>query len=364
MKLFTPGPVTLPNEVLKAMTKPIISHRSSAFKKLYEEIELKLIKLLDTKNGMIAILAGTGTTAVDAMAWSLTKRGEKVLVPIAGEFGKRLAETLQRRGADVVKLIVNPRKGNEFTKVAEYIERRDVNAIALVHNETSTGLTYRDLETLAKYCRKYDIKLLVDAVSSFCGEELSLRWGLTAIAIASHKALAAPPGVCFVVLNEEAIETLKRYELNDVPLLLDLRKYVEFNARKETPYTPTLSVLYAVNATLARVLKIGISRFIEMHRERASLLYKEIPKLGLEPYVVEERYRSNTVATFLTDVSAAKIKNELEKRGFMIATGMGELKERMIRVGTMGDLSLDDVRRLINTLNEVMTQLNNQQSKH
>jgi len=101
-----------------------------------------------------------------------------------------------------------------------------------------------------------------------------------------------------------------------------------------------------------------------MHRERASLLYKEIPKLGLEPYVVEERYRSNTVATFLTDVSAAKIKNELEKRGFMIATGMGELKERMIRVGTMGDLSLDDVRRLINTLNEVMTQLNNQQSKH
>ncbi len=362
MKLFTPGPVSLPNEVLEAMTKPVISHRSSAFRKLYEEIETKLIKLFDAGNGMVAILAGTGTTAVDAMAWSLVERGEKVLVPIMGEFGKRFAETLRRRGANVVEMVADPRKGVELAKIVEIIESHSIDVVALVHNETSTGLAYRDLEALARYCQKRSVKLLVDAVSSFCGEELSLRWGLTAVATASHKALAAPPGACFVALGEEAVEMLKRSELNDVPLLLDLRRYVEFDARGETPFTPAISVLYAVNVALDRVLRIGLSRFVEMHRERASLLYREVPKLGLEPFVVEERYRSNTVATFLTNIDATKIKNELEKRGFVIATGMKEFRERMIRVGTMGDLGLDDVKELINALSEVLVELGSSRS--
>ncbi len=348
--LMTAGPVECCPRVLEACSKKMISHRGPEFRKLFNSIEERLNKFL--RASFTAIIAGTGTTAVDAMCWSLVARGEKVAVVIHGEFGERMAETLRRRGAKVIELRANPGRWVPLERLREVLDE-GVDAVALVHNETSTGLLYAELSEIAEECSKRGVKLLVDTVSSAFGEHLDLpNRGTWAIAYASHKALAAPPGACFVSMSSEAVEELGKMRL-DVPLLLDLSRYIEFAKKLETPYTPPISVLWGVEEALNIIEETGLRNWIEAHRERASILYQKLPELGLEPLVKDSKHRSNTVAAFLHP-RACEIVEELRIRGFIVSRGMGSLKNKALRIGVMGCIGVDDVQRLVEELESIV----------
>jgi aspartate aminotransferase-like enzyme len=351
-KLFTPGPVEVPEEVLKASYSRVVSHRGEEFRKLYQRVARLLARLYRLDKGFVAVLAGSGTTAVDAMAWSLVKRGERVLVPVHGEFGWRLAETLKRRGARVEVLEAGkPGAPVSADDVIGRIECGGFDAVAIVHNETSVGLAYRDLPRLASAAARASVKLLVDTVSGLGGEEFDMRWSVTAAASASQKAIAAPPGAAFVAVRG------KPSYADDIPLVLDLARYERFSLRNETPFTPPVTILYALLAALERIERIGYERYVMQHRERARILYEELPRYGLQPLVEDERYRSNTVAAFYTPVNASRLKRELERRGYIIATGIGELKDKIVRIGVMGDISVEDVQSLVEAIGDSVRRL-------
>jgi len=155
------------------------------------------------------------------------------------------------------------------------------------------------------------------------------------------------------MVSNSVIEDIEKNS-RDVPLLLDLKKYIDFSHRNETPFTPCIPVLYALREALNIILEKGIENYIAEHSLRASILYKEAQRLGLEPLVKSERYRSSTVVALRTPINAIEIKKCMERLGYVIATGIGKDKEFLIRIGTMGCITVEDLRGLVSALRECL----------
>lgn len=340
---------------MKEISRPVVSHRSQEFREILSDVVEGLTRIFGLDSGNIAVLAGSGTTAVDAMIWSLVSPGDEILALVHGEFGRRAVASAEMRGAKVEVLEAPLGKVVDPELVKERIEEGEYTHLLLVHNETSTGVAYRQLARVAEAAKDRGMLVLVDAVSGLGGEELHMsRWHLDAVASCSHKALASPPGVSFVALSDEAVNGLR----GELPPILDLRRYVDFYAgRKETPFTPAVNNLYALRRALELIINMGIDAYVELHRRKASLLYRELPRLGLPP-LPDEPVRSNTVTVFRTgDMNAKEVVSLLLERGFRIASGMKDSAKHLIRIGTMGNTSLEDLRELIDLLSEVIEEL-------
>ncbi len=351
--LLTPGPVTVHPEALKAMARQVVSHRSQEFRELLASVREKLARVYG--GGEVLVLTGSGTLAVDSMAWSLVEPGERVLVVSHGEFGGRLAESLRRRGA-AVETLEPPEPGVavDAGEVAARLERGGYAAVALVYTETSLGLSYRDAEAVAKAAREAGALVLVDAVSALAGERVPPPPLVDAVASASQKALAAPPGLGFVAVSEAALERMARLR-SPPPPYLDLAKVARFHReRVETPFTPAVNLLYALDKALDLILDVGVDAWVERHERRARLLYERLPRLGLEPVVAEPRYRANTVAAFYTPVPSSRLAEALARRCIRVARGMGELRERVVRISTMGWLGDEVYEQLPAVIGEAL----------
>lgn len=332
--LLTPGPVMLHERVVRAQAVQAVSHRSEGFRRVLDEVRRLLVEIAG--GGEALVLTGSGTLAVESMAWSLTRPGDRVLVVSHGEFGERLADTLRRRGA-VVDPVEAPRPGAPvpLDAVLGRLETRAYDAVAVVYTETSMGLSYREVEKIAEAGHAAGARVLVDAVSAFAGEPVPAPGTVDAVATASQKALAGPPGLGFVLVDEEVARLLEeRGAPGPVPNYLDLGKVARFHRRRrETPYTPAVTLLNAMVEALRLIDEYGAAQWRTRHRLRAERLYSSMP---LEPLVSSPEHRAWTLAAFRTPVPSSVLAEELARRGIRVARGMGELRDRVVRVSTMG----------------------------
>ena len=196
---------------------------------------------------------------------------------------------------------------------------------------------------------------MVDSVSSLGGMPFSMYSGLWASASTSHKALGAPPGASFVALSSEAIEYLSKNRGDArIPPAIDLSRYIRYAARSETPFTPPVNLLYALDTALDKLLSKGLDYSIEEHRSRASLVYEGLEKLGFTPVPLSYELRSNTVTAFWSPLDAVDLKRRLEERGYIIATGMGAYKRKMIRVGVMGAVSASHIKGFVGAVEDIV----------
>ena len=344
--LLVPGPTNVPEEVLREAARRLVSHRASRFHELYDDLREKLKKILGT-SGEVVVLTTSGTGAVEAMVACLVSRGCKALVPSTGEFSSRLIETLRIHGARVVEVEAEVGSAPSLSEVLEKIESENPDVVAAVYNDTSPGVRLSYLKELCKAAKSVGALTLVDAVSAVGGEELRVdEWGIDAIAGASQKCLAAPPGVSFVALSSEAVNSLR--ERPDT-FYLDLHKYLRFAEKSETPFTPAVTLFYALRAALDRILRVGVDNWIADHAIRAQALYSSLEKLSLKPFVKPE-FRSRTVLSFRLPgkVKVPALKRSLAfKYGIYVAGGLGHLKDEIIRVGNMGSLKLRDMISLV-----------------
>ncbi len=332
--------------MLAAASRPVASHRSREFRELLREVTGLLRGLLGVDGGEALVLAGSGTTAVDAMAWSLVPPGERVLVLNWGEFGGRLAATLRLRGARVELLEAPWGSAVDVDAAVRAAVRGGYRYAAVVHNETSTGVAYRALRGLAESLSAEGVRLLVDTVSGAGGEEFTLSWGAYAAATCSHKALASVPGVAIVALSRWAVEELGDSPPAPAPPSLDLARHLRFlRERGETPFTPPVNALYALREALREIAGVGLGEWLAMHKRRAEIVYSA----GLQPLPREEELWSRTVAA-LRVWDALEAKRVLEDEGFLVAAGMGPLKRSVIRVGLMGHHGLEEFRALADAL--------------
>ncbi|BFI74205.1 alanine--glyoxylate aminotransferase family protein [Sulfurisphaera ohwakuensis] len=339
--LLIPGPVEVPRSVREASTL-VVNHRSEKFRGIVRKLESLMNKHFSASR--TALLTGSGTLAVEAMVYSLIKPNEKVISFPYGEFGNRLVDSLRRRGAQVK---VYEKKIGEIFSIDEIKkaldENKDATAVALVHNETSSGMAFRNLEDVVSEVKRRGLKLLVDSVSGFAAYKLLVNeWKIDAVATGSQKALASVPGMSFVALSDDGIEEIQGESL---PSYLDISLHLKFQDKGETPFTPAVGVF---NASLraAELLEIeGIENRWKRHEACARFVREVLSSYGFLLFGNENNF-SNTVVAGIPPIPDYR-KKLLNEFNIEISGGMGELKEKIVRIGLLGVVDSRAVNKLL-----------------
>jgi aspartate aminotransferase-like enzyme len=344
--LFIPGPVTVAEAVLVASAVPLIDHRGPEFKALLERLSSGMKPIFGTEQGEVLVLGGSGTGGLEAAATSMFGPGDRVLACPMGEFGKRFAAIATTFGCDVDVLETAWGQAVDPAALRAKLDTagdRPYTGIMLTHNETSTG-TQNDMAALAAAIRGHDAFVIVDSVSGLGASPFDMdAWGFDVVVTASQKVLAAPPGLALVAVAPRAWEKIAT---NAAPrFYFDLRKARHFATLGQTPWTPPVSVCFALEAALREYERLGAPVAYERHARYAEAIRKAAKALGLSLFSAEGAHSPTVVAICVPDgVDGDAVRKRMrEDRGVVIGGGQGELKGRIVRIGTMGDLSQTDV---------------------
>lgn len=345
--LFTAGPVEVRRDVLKAMTKPMITHRSSDYKKLHHSVVERLKELLGTENDIFLIPASS-TGAMEAGVRSAVSRN--ILHLTCGSFAERWVEISRSNGKTAT--VVSTEWGKAIVPELIGSAADGVEAVAVTHNESSTGVM-NPLESIAAHLRKTpDVLLMVDAVTSAFGNIIDMKSVKPDLLLfGTQKALALPPGMAIAVVSERLLERAKGVE--DRGRYLDLVEIKEFADRDLVPTTPPISLLYALDYQLDRIKDEGMQKRADRHFRMAEMARKwASDHMSL---FSQEGFHSNTI-TCVNNTSGMDFKQideGLAKRGYQIAEGYGKLKSKTFRIGHMGDLTTEEMGGLLDSLTEV-----------
>jgi aspartate aminotransferase-like enzyme len=342
--LFLPGPVMVAPPVLRAMDRPMIDHRGPEFAEMLERIAAALRPVFGTR-GEIAILGSSGTGAMEALVANLFAPGDRLLSCPVGSFGKRFAGIATAYGC-IVEILETPLGAAVDPAALQARLRADgeksIAGVLLTHNETSTGVA-NDMAALAPMLRDHGAITLVDSVSGMGASEFRMdEWGYDAVATASQKAFAAPPGVAMVAVSPRARERLEDPAL--ARFYFDLRRALEFSHVGQTPWTPPISILYALDAALARYHAAGMQAAFERHTRYANGVRGSLQRLGFTLLSQPGAHSDTIVAAYPPPgVDPNPLLQALrEECGIVLSGGQAELAGKIVRFGTMGDVDESD----------------------
>lgn len=353
--IMLPGPTNISDRVMRAMAKPIISHRGSEFHALHESILKNLRYVFQTKNDVF-VLTSSGTGGAYCAIGNIVNPNDKVIIPVFGVFSQRMRDKIVRCGGSAVELPLEWGEAPTADQIARIVEReKDAKAIAIVYNETSTGVTVRDLPKIGRIAQENNLILVVDAISVLGGDRLPVdEWGVDICVVGSQKCLACPPGLATVSVSDRAWEVVEKTAAR--PYYFDLVKMREFGAKIETPFTPAVSLFYALDEALKMIREEGLEKRFKRHSTCARAFYRAVEALKLKPFP-NEKVRSNTVIAVnmpaeVDNTELRKIMREQYK--VSVAGGQGKLKKLIIRIGCMGIVSENETIRTIDALEEAL----------
>ncbi|MDH5438296.1 MAG: alanine--glyoxylate aminotransferase family protein [Candidatus Bathyarchaeota archaeon] len=356
--IMLPGPTNLSDRVMQAMTKPIISHREPEFHALHQSILNNLRYVFQTKNDVF-VLTSSGTGGVYCAISNIVNPNDKVIIPVFGVFSQRMKEKIVRCGGKPVELPLKWGEAPTAEQIEHIVEKEgDVKAIALMYNETSTGVTVRDLPKIGRIARENNLILVVDAISVLGGDRLPVdEWGIDVCVVGSQKCLACPPGLAMVSVSDRAWEVIEKTAAR--PYYFDLVKMKEFSAKNETPYTPAVPLFYALDEALKMIREEGLEKRFKRHSTCARAFYKAVEALKLKPFP-NEKVRSNTVIAVnmpagVNNTELRKIMREQHK--VSVAGGQSKLKESIIRIGCLGIISEKETIPTIEALEDALSAL-------
>lgn len=354
-----PGPTNVPNRVMRAMLAPIINHRSDDFVELYTDVVAKTQQVFQTQNDIVA-LSASGTGAVEAGVVNVVKKGDKVIVPVNGEFSTRLSQLIEGQGANVIKLQTPPGENASFDQIKEAFDNnKDVKAFYVVHNETSTGTMVNYLDKISDLTSRNDAFYVVDSVSLLGGADLQVdKWNIDVCLTGSQKAIAAPPGISPVSVSAKA----KKYMIENPPATyyFNLARYFKYyDEEKHTPFTPALPLLYAYREALSIMLEEGLQNVFRRHKVCSDSLYAGLSAMGLSPFAKEEDRSISIVAlNYLDGLEDKTFRSTLaDKFKVLVAGGFGNLKGKVFRVGCMGEVSPYHVMRTISAISATLSMM-------
>jgi predicted phosphoserine aminotransferase len=354
-RFFLPGPTEVHPEVLAAQDGQMIGHRGQAIEDLFASIDKGLKPVFKTERPVIV-----STSSASGLMEAAVRNGVvdgTVLSLVNGAFSDRFAKIAVSCGLEVERFEVEWGQVHSPVAIAERLARGGYDAVTLSHSETSTG-ALQDLEAIAGIVGQYDdTLLLVDSVTGIGGAETHTDgWGIDFILTGSQKALALPPGLAFGVANEAMLERSRKapakgWYFDLVTLHTQIREH-------QTPATPAISLLYALDFQLKRIAEETIEGRWQRHADMQQRTFRWVEEMAAKGMSVEvfaeAGHRSPTVTCIATD-SARQVVVGLFARGWVIGGGYGKLKESTIRIGHMGDHTMDELEELLDVLTDVMT---------
>ena len=350
--MFVPGPVDVDGEVLRAQTRPMLPHRSKEFEAIYARAADKARQLFLTTH-RVFIMASSGTGLQEAAIRNFVE--QKVLTCVNGAFAERWHEVALSNGKQAGKLEFAWDEPVEPQRVADTFRTGNYEALAIVHNETSTGMQNPVREVAqAVHSIAPDALILVDAVSSLGGVKIEMdAWGLDMVLTSSQKCLALPPGLALGAVSDRAMQ--KAEKVTDRGWYFDLVRMEKHRLKDSTPATPAMSLVYALDVQLDRILAEGLERRFARHAAMAKRVQVWAETHGLSVYA-PEGFRSQTVTTIKNErgLDVSDLNAYLMKQEMRIANGYCPLKNKTFRIAHMGDTKLEDIDKLLVAMEEYL----------
>lgn len=351
-KLFIPGPVEVSEDVLQKMATPMIGHRSKDASNLQRGISDKLRKVFQTKEEIL-LSTSSGSGLMEGAIRCCTKKRAAVFA--IGAFGKRWYEMALSNNvpADLYEKefgeITTPEEVDKVLATGKY------DLITITHNETSTGVM-NPVKEISEVIKKYkDVVWCLDTVSSMGGTDIPVdELGVDVCITSSQKAIGLPPGLAMCSFSKKAVERAKTVEHRGY--YLDLLHLYEFIQKKDYQYpsTPSLSHMFALDLALDKMLEEGMENRYKRHIEMAE--YVRNWALKYFDIFGDKNHLSNTVTAIKNTrgINVAQLNKELGERGFQISNGYGKLKEKTFRIAHMAEFTLDDIKELIDNINDIL----------
>jgi alanine-glyoxylate transaminase/serine-glyoxylate transaminase/serine-pyruvate transaminase len=341
--LQIPGPSNVPDRVLRAMDNPTMDHRGPDFGLFGKQLLEKVKPVFGTK-GPVIIYPASGTGAWEAALVNTLSPGDTVLMCETGQFAALWREMAERLGLKPLLIETDWRRGADVAAIGERLRAdsgHTIKAVAVVHNETSTGATSRIDEVCAAMdAAKHPALLLVDTISSLGSVEYKHdEWGVDVTISGSQKGLMLPPGLSFNAISDKA---LKAAESAKLPRSFwDWRPMLASNATGYFPYTPATNMLYALDTALDMLHEQGLDNVFARHERHGEATRRAVRAWGLEIQCEDPRHYSPVLtAVRLPEGHSANALRAaiLEKFDMSLGNGLGRLNDRVFRIGHLGDI--------------------------
>lgn len=351
-KLFIPGPIDVSEDVLMQMAKPMIGHRSKDASALQRSISEKLQKVFYTKE-QILLSTSSGSGLMEGAIRSCTRK--RAAVFSVGAFGDRWYKMAVSNNVPADKFCVNQGEATNPKTVDEILSTGNYDLITITHNETSTGVM-NPVEEISQVIKKYqDVVWCLDAVSSMGGTKIEAdKLGVDICITSTQKCFGLPPGMAIASMSQKAVMAAREVKYRGVYLdLLELYEYIQ-KKDHQYPSTPAISLMYALDYQLDKILKEGLENRFERHLKMAQYV-REWAKKNFELFPKEECVSNTLTAIRNTkDINITELNKELGNRGYAISNGYGDLKDKTFRIAHMGDYSLEDVKGLLENIDEIL----------
>lgn len=355
-RLFIPGPTDVLPEVMAAQTAPMIGHRSDEFEALFAKVEEQLKSLFFTKT-RVYIVAASGSALHEASIRNCV-RG-RVINFVNGAFSQRWHEASKGCDKQTIRVDVEWNTAVKPEIVGQALEKAladgPVDAITVVHNETSTGVM-SPIGAIAATVRAIspETLVLVDAVSSFGGTKIPVdEWGIDLCLTSSQKALALPPGLSFCSANDRVLERAE--QVSGRGWYFDFLNLEKSLKKSTTPSTPAITLMRALSVQLDRIFAEGLEERFARHRNLAHLTQQWALDRGFE-LAAEEGYRSPTVTNVTNNrqISVGALNRHLATMEMEISNGYGIYKDKAFRLAHMGEVTEADMQRLFAAMDEFL----------
>ncbi len=356
MKLLNPGPVTMTERVRRALGSDDVCHREPEFAALCARVREKLEAVYGAPGYRAVLIGGSGTSAVESML-ALVPRAEgsskKSLVVANGVYGERMAAMLKAQGKPHEVVSSGWTGAMDLAAVDKALASGGFGHVLAVHHETTTG-RLNDVGALGVLCRKHGVPMLLDAVSSFAGEEIRFEeWNLEALAATANKCVHGAPGVSFVLAKSDALAR----PTGATSVYLDVMKHAAEQAKGSAPFTMPTHVMFAFDEALSELAEAGGWKARHaIYAARSARVRAAVRELNAPLLLDDEKAYGAILTSFRLpegktyEALHAALKND----GFVIYAGQGNFDGAIFRIAVMGDLDQHDQDRLVASLRSAL----------
>ncbi len=353
-KLYIPGPINVSEKTYKAMATPIMGHRMPEFAELAGNVVPRMQQLFYTKDPVFL----STSSSWGIMEGSLRNVTQKAVLNCGnGAFSDKWFDVAKRCGKDAEFLQFDWGKPVDPEAVDKALSTGKFDSITIIHNETSTG-TMTDIAAVMEVVRKYpEVISIVDTVSSFSTLPIKKdELGIDVMVTGSQKALACPPGLSFLSVSDKAMERASKTEGRGY--YFDFLEFKKFFDKNQTPSTPVISLIYAINSKLDDIFEEGVENRYARHAANNKLVREWGYNHGFKLFP-EEKYGSVALNCFANnlEIDIAGVNSELKKRYNMaIDGGYGKLKGKTFRISNMGDETQESMKELLGNLDTILAE--------
>ena len=355
IRLFTPGPTMVPEDVLLEMARPMEHHRTAWYREMHKELHGLLQYLFQTKATCLT-LTGSGTSAAEGAIVGCCPPGHKALVIDNGKFAERWAKVCKTFGIDHTRLPIEWGRGAKVDDVKKAMDAdAKIDTVIVVHSETSTT-ALSDVQGIAGLTRERGALLIVDGITAVGAIPVKMdEWGVDACITGSQKALMLPPGLGFAAINDRAWE---RIDSGKMPVLYnDLKAFRKSLETFDAPYTPAVTIVRGALHVLRGIKERGLENIWKETSTLARATRAAAAGLRLKVYAADP-VDSVTAMSVPEGMDEPKLRKTIRaKYGFQIAGGQGEVKGKIVRFSHMGYVDAFDTIGVIGAMELVLNEL-------